>query len=146
MEATYVEGDGFEITPEKSKERLFEEMRKVTTYIKHYPGRNMTEISRAMKWSIGKTQQILNHAEEIIGSIYSIHSVIRGRNHRKFFMVPWYNRIDWSTMLDDEELPMILNTIVERQTEAYRNGYAIVIKDSILQDLLEEYMSQRYRK
>lgn len=126
---------------EKSKinreNQLYEDVMTVATYVSHNPGRSMSEIARAMHWSVGKAQHILNYGEENIFSIESKFVIESGKAKRKFFPVPWYNSMDWANFEDNEATGLMVKKVAALQTKAHEQGYDIEIKDEVLREKLK---------
>ena len=126
---------------EKSKldreNRFYEDFMAVATYISHNPGRCLNEIARAMHWSVGKAQHVLNYGEEKDFSIESKFSIESGKAKRKFFPVPWYNSMDWANFEDNEATELMVKEVASLQTKAHEQGYNIEIKDKVLREKLK---------
>jgi hypothetical protein len=125
---------------EEREMRLFETVDAITEYIAEHPGRNLSEIARSMRWSVGKAQRVLNVAERDMGNIKSIYRAENGINKRYFYIVPWYNKMDWKNFEDNEATQLLVEKVARLQQQAYQKGIEIEITDPVLREKLGQLM------
>ncbi|MHA1168539.1 MAG: hypothetical protein ACTSRU_12000 [Candidatus Hodarchaeales archaeon] len=126
--------------------RFFEAVTAAGSYVEENPGRCLNEIKRAMNWTLGKTQHVLNYCEKENYSIRSELVIEKGRSKRKFYPVPWYNGLDWSNFEDDEITREMVEKVIALQKKAFDHGILIEIEDDFLRKKIHEVLEEKFRQ
>lgn len=143
LQVPYKSVDSRSQTVDDREEKLFNDISTVVEFINDHLGRNMSEIAMKLGWSIGKTQNILNKAEEI-GSVTSEVVLVKGRANRRFYIIPWYNKLDWKNMDDNDAKEELITKIIQEQSDAHKRGFVLDITDEYLLTRIQEHFKKKY--